>query len=137
MNPVKLPRPLVNRILALAQSEPNKEICGLISSHKDQTLHCIPVSNVAEQPEHLFTMDPAQQIDAMRHMREQNETLFAIYHSHPTGPAEPSITDIEQAGYPEVLQLIVSLNTKGVLELSGYRFEKGKAVAVHLEILED
>ncbi|VAW71912.1 Mov34/MPN/PAD-1 family protein [hydrothermal vent metagenome] len=137
MKHVKLPRPLVNRILSLAQRAPDREICGLISARDNRPLRCIPIANTAEQPERLFTMDPAQQIDAMRQMREQGETLFAIYHSHPTGPAEPSVTDIEQAGYPEALHLIVSLNTEGVLELSGYRFEKDKAMAVHLEILED
>jgi len=137
MKHLRLPRPLVNQILSLAQSEPDREICGLISACADQALRCIPVTNIAEQPERLFTMDPGQQIDAMRQMREQDETLFAIYHSHPVGPAEPSATDIEQAGYPEALHLIVSLNTKGVLELRGYQFENGQAVALHLEIQED
>jgi len=134
---IKLPRPLVNRILVQAQSSPDKEICGLISARDNEPLRCIPVANVAEQPEHLFTMDPAQQIDAMRQMREQGETLFAIYHSHPTESAEPSATDLEQAGYPEALHLIVSLNTKGVLELRGYNFVGGEAEPVHLEVLED
>ena len=32
----------------------------------------------------------------------------------------PGFTDIEQAAYPEVYYLIVSLNTKGVLELRGF-----------------
>lgn len=137
MKHVRLPRPLVNRILALAQSSPDKEVCGLVSADDNQRLRCIPIANVAAQPERLFAMDPVQQIDAMRQMREQDERLFAIYHSHPTGPAEPSATDIDRAGYPEALHLIVSLNTKGVLELSGYQFEHGKAVPVHLEILED
>lgn len=137
MKHVNLPRPLINRILTQAQNSPDREICGLVSAQSNQALRCIPVSNVAEQPERLFAMDPAQQIDAMRQMRERGESLFAIYHSHPTGPAEPSSTDIEQAGYPEVLHLIVSLNTKGVLELKGYQFDDGKAAAVHLEILED
>jgi len=137
MKHIRLPRPLVNRILALAQGAPDREICGLVSEGNNQTLRCIPISNVAKQPDRLFTMDPAQQINAMRQMREQNETLFAIYHSHPNEPAEPSVTDIEQAGYPEALHLIVSLNTKGVLELRGYRFENDRAEAIHLEILED
>lgn len=137
MKHIKLPRPLVNRILVQAQSSPDKEICGLISARDNEPLRCIPVANVAEQPEHLFTMDPAQQIDAMRQMREQGETLFAIYHSHPTESAEPSATDLEQAGYPEALHLIVSLNTKGVLELRGYNFVGGEAEPVHLEVLED
>ncbi len=137
MKHITLPRPLVNRILTLAQSSPNREICGLVSAQTNQTLRCIPVSNIAEQPERLFAMNPAQQIDAMRQIRERGETLFAIYHSHPTGPAEPSTTDIEQAAYPDVLHLIVSLNTKGVLELRGYRFDNGMVEAMHLEILED
>ncbi len=137
MKDVRFPRPLANRILALAQSSPDKEICGLISARNNQPLRCIPVANVADQPDHLFTMDPAQQIDAMRQMREQGETLFAIYHSHPTESAEPSATDLEQVGYPEALQLIISLNTKGVLELRGYTFVNGEAEPVHLEVLED
>jgi proteasome lid subunit RPN8/RPN11 len=137
MKHITLPRPIVNQILHLAQSEPDREVCGLVSARDNQPLRCIPIANVADEPGKLFTMDPKQQIDAMRQMREQGETLFAIYHSHPTSPAEPSATDLEQAGYPDVLHLIVSLNTKGVLELRGYLFENGRAEAVHLEILED
>ena len=137
MKHINFPRPLVNRILTLAQSSPDREICGLISARDNQPVRCIPVTNVADQPDHLFTMDPAQQIDAMRQMREHDETLFAIYHSHPCESAEPSATDLEQAGYPEALQLIVSLNTEGVLELRGYKFVNGEAEPVHLEVLED
>ena len=136
MTPVNIPRTLVNRILTLAQGSPDEEVCGLVSA-RDQDMRCIPVANVASDRQRRFTMDPAQQIDAMRAMRERGETLFAIYHSHPAGPAEPSSTDIEQAGYPDVLHLIVSLNTKGVLELRGYRFKQDTAEPVHLEILDD
>jgi len=45
---------------------------------------------------------------------------FAIYHSHPHAPATPSTTDIELANYPDALHLIISLNTKGVLEIRGF-----------------
>ena len=137
MKHVTLPRPIVNQILHLAQREPEREVCGLVSARDGRPVRCIPVANVADEPGKLFTMDPGQQIDAMRQMREQGETLFAIYHSHPTSPAEPSAIDIEQVGYPDVLYLIVSLNTTGVLELRGYRFEDGQPEPVHLEILED
>ncbi len=79
-------------------------------------------------------MDPRDQIEAMRDMREHNEELFGIYHSHPHSPAEPSATDLEQAEYPEALYIIVSLNTKGVLEMRGFRLKEGKAKQVQLEI---
>ena len=62
-------------------------------------------------------------------MREQQEELFAIYHSHPTAPAEPSATDLEMANYPDALYLIISLNTKGVLEMRGFRLNRHKVVS--------
>jgi proteasome lid subunit RPN8/RPN11 len=61
-------------------------------------------------------------------MRERGEELFAIFHSHPQAPAEPSATDLELAAYPDALYLIVSLNTKGVLELRGFRIDASRAV---------
>jgi proteasome lid subunit RPN8/RPN11 len=67
-------------------------------------------------------------------MREAGEDLLAIYHSHPASPAAPSTIDIAEAGYPEAIYLIISLNTKGVLEMRGFRIQ-GEAVGeVVLEI---
>jgi proteasome lid subunit RPN8/RPN11 len=134
METVTLPRSLVNQILHHAQSTPELEICGLIAARDGQPQRCIPVANIASQPETLFSMDPARQIQALRDMREQGETLFAIYHSHPHSPAQPSASDLEQAGYPGALYIIVSLNTKGVLEMRGFRLDKGAARQVLLEI---
>ena len=134
MENIILPRHLVNQILQQAQSSPEVEVCGLIAAKGGRPRHCIPVPNVSAQPQRLFAMDPARQIDAQRRMREQGEELFGIYHSHPHSPAEPSATDLEQAGYPEALYIIVSLNTKGVLEMRGFRLKDGKATEVQLEI---
>ena len=119
METIILPRQLVNQILHQAQSTPDIEVCGLIASKNGRPTHCIKVPNVADEPQRLFTMDPARQIESLRRMREQGEELFGIYHSHPRSPAQPSAIDIEQAGYPEALYIIVSLNTKGVLEMRG------------------
>lgn len=129
-----LPRQLVNQILHQAQASPDLEVCGLITAKDGRPRRCIPVPNVSDQPQRLFAMDPKQQIDAQRRMREQGEELFGIYHSHPHSPAEPSDADLEQAGYPEALYIIVSLNTKGVLEMRGFRLKDGKAELVQLEI---
>ena len=134
MDRIILPRHLVNQILHQAQISPDAEVCGLITARQGRPQRCIPVANVSEQPQRLFAMDPKQQIDALRSMREQNEELFGIYHSHPHSPADPSDTDLDQAGYPEALYVIVSLNTKGVLEMRGFRLKHGKAEQVQLEI---
>ncbi len=132
----QLPRPLVNQLLAHAQSRPEEEVCGLIGAHADQPERLYPVANVARTPGRLFQLDPQGQIDAMRAMREAGQTLFAIYHSHPHAPARPSPTDLTEAAYPEALYLIISLNTKGVLEMRGWRLMDGTAREVALETVE-
>lgn len=134
MEAVILPRQLVNQVLHQAQASPEVEVCGLIAAKDGRPLRAEPVTNISDQPQRLFAMDPAAQIDVMRRMREQGETLFGIYHSHPHSPAVPTATDLEQAGYPDALYLIVSLNTRGVLEMRGYRLRDGRADEVPLEI---
>jgi len=81
-------------------------------------------------------MEPQAQIDTLRCMRERDETLFAIYHSHPDTPPSPSALDLEQPGYPEALYLIISLNTRGVLEMRGWRLAP-QLQEVELRINED
>lgn len=119
---IELPRHIVNQLLEQALNAPTTEICGLIASHEGQASHCYPVSNVATKPHNQFQLDPQQQISALRHMREQGETLYAIYHSHPSTPATPSIADIEQMNYPDALYFIISLQTTGTLQMRAYRF---------------
>lgn len=129
-----LPRPLVNKLLAHAQQSPESEVCGLVGCGAGGAYSVYPVANVASEADHLFAMEPKGQIDAMRRMRENGEELFAIYHSHPHAPAEPSLRDLEEAAYPEALYLIISLNTKGVLEMRGFRLKGGQVASVELHL---
>ncbi len=117
---VELPRTLVNQLLTHAQSSPEQEVCGLISTRNGAPHKVYRINNAAEQPQRLFAMEPEQQINAMREMREAGEDLFAIYHSHPHSPAQPSLTDLQESAYPEALYLIISLDTEGVLQLKGF-----------------
>ncbi len=121
MTEIKLNRKLTNQLLHAAQCSPEQEICGLIGALDGMAQSCYAINNIADTPASRYQMDEKQQIQAMSAMRENNESLFAIYHSHPSASAEPSKTDIELASYPEAVQLIISLNTKGVLEIRSYR----------------
>jgi proteasome lid subunit RPN8/RPN11 len=123
---IQIPLKITQQLLYLAQSSPDSEICGLIGAKNGAPCSCYPVKNSAQQPENKFLLDAKEQITAQVAMREQGEALFAIYHSHPTAPALPSQTDIDLANQPEVLHLIISLNTKGVLEMRGFRIAEGQ-----------
>jgi len=131
---IHLPRPLINQLLHHAQRSPAAEVCGLVGAKAGVAVRCYPVANVAADPRRLFAMDPAQQIAALRALRNRGEELFAIYHSHPSTPPLPSTTDLAQAAYPEALYLIISLQTRGVLEMRGFRLKDGTVAEVELEI---
>lgn len=135
METLKLPRHIANQILAHAQSSPEAEVCGLIGEANKQAVSCYPINNQANEPAHRYQMDAKAQIDAMRQMRERDENLFAIYHSHPHAPALPSSTDINEAEYQDTAYLIVSLDTTGVLEMQAFRIQQQQSTPLELELI--
>ena len=118
---IRITRPLAIHLLALAQESPEEEVCGLIGSIDNKPTTVYPIRNIAPDKIAAFEMNPEDQIHALKTMRDKNENLFAVYHSHPKSPAIPSADDISNIGYPDVYQLIISLNTKGVLEMRAFR----------------
>ena len=130
---IQLPRTLVNQLLHLAQQSPDQEVCGLIGRRADRCV-CYPIDNVATDASVLFALNASEQIAAIKQMHEKGQELFAIYHSHPSSPALPSPKDLEDADYPDALYLIVSLNTRGVLEMRGFYLQDQNIDEVDLSI---
>ncbi len=131
-----LPRPLVNKILAHAQKNPDIEVCGLIGSNTLEGKDYYSIKNISSNPSCRFLMDAPEQIQTMKEMRDRQQTLFAIVHSHPTTVAEPSLLDIKESTNKDVFYIIISLNTKGVLEMRAYSQNKNSMEEVEL-VLED
>lgn len=135
MDLLRLPHILVNEILTQASRHPGVEICGFLSGRGDTANRCFPVANVAVDAHCGYEMDAAGQIDAMRGIRQAGDDVVAIYHSHPEGLAAPSRRDVQEASYPDAVYLIVSLGTKGVLEMAAFRIEAGQVRDVALELI--
>ncbi len=131
---VVLPRSIVNQILTHAIRSRGVEVCGLVSAVDNTPEKVYPIRNCAEDTTVQYEMDPKQLIDAMRTIRDSNESLFAIYHSHPSTDAYPSPLDIEQAAYPEAVYLIVSLGIGGVMDMRGYRVDNNHVKSIVIEI---
>lgn len=120
---VVLPRRVAIQLMHEAQIRPDEEACGLIA--KDPASgSCVvyPVPNVAADRAHAFEMEPQRLVAVHRAMRERGQMLWAVYHSHPQGDATPSAADLRESGHPEVVQIIVSLDIRGVLQLRAWRF---------------
>lgn len=131
---IAISRKITNQLLHLAQQSPTQEICGLLGGQQGIARSCYPIRNCAETPQQRFLLDAAEQIAAMTRMRECGESLFAIYHSHPNAAAYPSVHDCQLVGYADVLHLIISLNTQGILEMRGFKINDNLAQEVHLEL---
>ena len=79
-----------------AQAAP-REACGLLLGEGGKIAEARPAANVALDPERRFEIDPQTLIDAHRSARGGGAKLVGYYHSHPSGPPEPSASDREQA----------------------------------------
>lgn len=131
---VRLQRSIANAIFDHVRSRSGHEVCGLIAAHGGTPSRALPIPNIDPQPECRYRMDPAALVRALYDIESRGEALFAIYHSHPRGPSRPSSIDVAEAEYPQAFYLIVSLDTKGVIEMRGFRIRNGAAREIDLEI---
>lgn len=129
----KMPRTLVNELLHQAQRSPEKEITGLIG-RRGARCYCYPIANAATDASVLFALSASEQLAAVKNMQERGQTLFAVYHSHPQAPAFPTVIGDNTTDYPDALHLIISLNTRGVLEMRGFQMKNKQLQEVNLII---
>lgn len=96
-----------HQILDQVQSVLPEEGCGFIAGKRLISTRVLPVTNRLHSP-FRFEMEPYEQIKAMIWAEENELDIVAIYHSHPSGPAVPSPTDLSEYAYPGVVYLILS-----------------------------
>lgn len=104
---------LFARIVAHCRAVAPAEACGFIAGIGGRARRVYLVDNVHPDPKRFYTMHPEQQLAALFDMRRRGLELLAIFHSHSTGPPEPSPADIEQALWPDALYVIISLGPEG------------------------
>lgn len=112
-----------------------EECVGLLSGNGRKVKAWHPMTNSLHH-ERRFLADPSQQIQIMKALRGRDEDIVAIYHSHPMASAEPSLHDFENAHYPDALCLIVSLDTRGRLDMNGFLLKDGHAEPQELALCD-
>lgn len=89
------------------------EACGLIAAEERdgarRAVRFYPGANADASPRR-YTMESVAVLDALRDIDRHGWMLGAIVHSHPSGPAIPSETDLAEAHYPDALMLIADLS---------------------------
>lgn len=137
---MRIPRSVWDRVNEHCLSEKPREACGLLAGRGGVVSRAIPLPNVSPAPDRAYLADPESLYGALRDLEERGEEMLAIYHSHPAGPPALSARDREQAFWPGVVQLVVSLAGPEP-EARGYLLPDGGAAAeprpVRLLIIED
>ena len=125
---------VLDEIIENAKSSYPLESCGLLVGQGGYAARLLPMENCLASRT-AYEMDAGQLIGALRALRESGEQLAAIYHSHPSSPAEPSKRDIERAFYPDSAYLIVSLAESSQPEVRAFSIAGGQAFEIELRVI--
>ena len=126
-------RPLFQAMITHLQANDPLEACGILAGVNNQVTHLYAIDNVLASPV-AYEMDPQQQLQAMIDLEEHGWEMVAIFHSHPTGPEQPSPTDVAQAYYPECVYIIASLVNQEQPVVRGFRIENSRYDEVALNV---
>ena len=103
-----LPDQQREEIIAHCRQEAPVEACGLISGQNEECEVVHRMTNADGEKDH-YMMDPEEQFELFKKLRQTDQEVVAIYHSHPHTEAYPSPEDLRLAFYPGVIYIIVSL----------------------------
>ncbi len=101
-----------NKILGHAKKELPDEACGLIAGEvngDDKTVKKVYLlTNIDHSNEH-FSLDPKEQLAAIKDMRSLDLVPLGNWHSHPESPSRPSEEDKRLAYDSKASYMILSL----------------------------
>lgn len=116
-----LPRRLVLRILAVAQNAQPRRIAGVVGYDSSGPVAFMPLRNGAPAPETHVAHASEDLTAAHFALDGRGYGLWAYVTSHPATAAVPSAEDFRDSPYPEAVHLVISLSTKGVLEMRAWQ----------------
>jgi proteasome lid subunit RPN8/RPN11 len=109
---LRVPRELLEEIVAHAREESPRECCGMIGTDDGRAVAVHRVRNVAINPKTAYFMDPKDQLAAWQAIEDSDLEIGAIYHSHPRSEPVPSQTDVNLAKqWPGMRWMIVGLQS--------------------------
>ncbi len=134
---IKLNKADFEKILAHARAEAPVEACGLIAGRIEDGNKLIDkvyiLTNVDHAEEH-FTLDPKEQLAAVKDMRVNGLVPLGNWHSHPVSPSRPSQEDKRLAYDSKASYLILSLMDENAPVLNSFHIEGDDAQKEELVI---
>ena len=127
----------VEEMISYAREKLPQEACGLIagSDYGDERVieKGYYLTNIDASNEH-FSLEPKEQLQAVKDMRARGLKPIGNWHSHPESPSRPSQEDKRLAYDSKASYLILSLMEKEAV-LNSFHVENGETEKESLEIL--
>lgn len=134
---IKISKSDFDKILAHAESELPNEACGLIGGVVENGVKIIKkvylLTNIDHSNEH-FSLDPKEQLAAVKDMRAQGISPLGNWHSHPESPSRPSEEDKRLAYDSRASYMILSLMNRDEPVLNSFKISGSDAEKEELVI---
>ncbi len=130
---MRISQSLVGEIVSHARDDLPNECCGMVGGENGAAVTVYRAENAEASPLR-YSIDAKEQFRLMRTIEDAGEELVAIYHSHTKSAAYPSQTDVNLAGWPEAVYLIVSLAAPDAPDLKGFWIKDGKIEEAELVV---
>lgn len=133
---IKMHRSDYETILAHAKKEAPVEACGLIAGRfdgDDKIVEKVYILTNTDHAEEHFTLDPREQLAAVKDMRANGLEQLGNWHSHPVSPSRPSDEDKRLAYDSTASYMILSLMNDDPV-LNSFHIEGDTAVKEELVI---
>jgi proteasome lid subunit RPN8/RPN11 len=130
MSQLIIPQSIFDGMLVHCREGYPNEACGILAGKGNEVSKIYKLSNIEKSPV-SYLLDSKEHIDVIRDMRENDLSMVAIYHSHPSSSAYPSPTDVRLAFYEEAVYVIASLAGKAP-EVKAFSIREGKIREVEI-----
>lgn len=114
--PVVLPEELKREILEHCLAALPNEGCGLLALDGDRVTKVYPTGNDDASPS-SYTIPPREHYEAVMDAEPYGWEIRGSFHSHPSGPARMSATDLEQAMSPGWIYVVVGLGDSRAMSI--------------------
>lgn len=116
------------------------EACGLLAGTVDGEEKTVTkvylLTNIDESRDH-FSMDPREQLEAVKDARANQVSILGNFHSHPESPSRPSEEDKRLAYDASMEYLILSLQEQDNPVLKAFGIDRDKNVTIHEIIITE
>ncbi|MBL4666359.1 MAG: M67 family metallopeptidase [Sneathiella sp.] len=108
-----------------------EEACALLVGSRDRAgnwfvTSVVAADNIAENKYEFFEIDPGVRIRLERELREQEDEIIGVFHSHPGGRAEPSKSDERMIIERHLIWLVASIDEASSFKVGAYKAHRGE-----------